>query len=207
MRTKIKICGLTSPEEAALLDPSHVDAAGMVLFCPKSKRNITIERAVEIIKALPKGIKKVAVTVSPTVEEADLAEKAGFDFLQVHGTMERDFVIHGGLPIIRAVNILEKIPVFEEHERIKAYLFDAATPGSGKTFDWQCLAQIPRDGRKFILAGGLTPFNVGQAIRTVHPYMVDVSSGVEYADRKGKDPAKVAAFIHAVEKEDLLESL
>ena len=111
MRTKIKICGLTSPEEAALLDPSHVDAAGMVLFCPKSKRNITIERAVEIMKALPKGIKKVAVTVSPTVEEADLAEKAGFDFLQVHGTMERDFVIHGGLPIIRAVNILEKIPV------------------------------------------------------------------------------------------------
>lgn len=207
MRTKIKICGLTSPEEAALLDPSHVDAAGMVLFCPKSKRNITIERAVEIMKALPKGIKKVAVTVSPTVEEADLAEKAGFDFLQVHGTMERDFVIHGGLPIIRAVNILEKIPVFEEHERIKAYLFDAATPGSGKTFDWQCLAKISRDGRKFILAGGLTPFNVGQAIRTVHPYMVDVSSGVEYADRKGKDPAKVASFIQAVEKEDLRESL
>lgn len=207
MRTKIKICGLTSPEEAALLDPSHVDAAGMVLFCPKSKRNITIERAVEIMKALPKGIKKVAVTVSPTVEEADLAEKAGFDFLQVHGTMERDFVIHGGLPIIRAVNILEKIPVFEEHERIKAYLFDAATPGSGKTFDWHCLAKIPRDGRKFILAGGLTPFNVGQAIRTVHPYMVDVSSGVEYADRKGKDPAKVASFIQAVEKEDLRESL
>lgn len=207
MRTKIKICGLTSPEEAALLDPSHVDAAGMVLFCPKSKRNITIERAVEIMKALPKGIKKVAVTVSPTVEEAGLAEKAGFDFLQVHGTMERDFVIHGGLPIIRAVNILEKIPVFEEHERIKAYLFDAATPGSGKTFDWQCLAKIPRDGRKFILAGGLTPFNVGQAIRTVHPYMVDVSSRVEYADRKGKDPAKVASFIQAVEKEDLRESL
>lgn len=207
MRTKIKICGLTSPEEAALLDPSHVDAAGMVLFCPKSKRNITIERAVEIMKALPKGIKKVAVTVSPTVEEADLAEKAGFDFLQVHGTMERDFVIHGGLSIIRAVNILEKIPVFEEHERIKAYLFDAATPGSGKTFDWQCLAKIPQDGRKFILAGGLTPFNVGQAIRTVHPYMVDVSSGVEYADRKGKDPAKVASFIQAVEKEDLRESL
>lgn len=207
MRTKIKICGLTSPEEAALLDPSHVDAAGMVLFCPKSKRNITIERAVEIMKALPKGIKKVAVTVSPTVEEADLAEKAGFDFLQVHGTMERDFVIHGGLPIIRAVNILEKIPVFEEHERIKAYLFDAATPGSGKTFDWQCLAKIPLDGRKFILAGGLTPFNVGQAIRTVHPYMVDVSSGVEYADRKGKDPAKVASLIQAVEKEDLRESL
>lgn len=207
MRTKIKICGLTSPEEAALLDFSHVDAAGMVLFCPKSKRNITIERAVEIMKALPKGIKKVAVTVSPTVEEADLAEKAGFDFLQVHGTMERDFVIHGGLPIIRAVNILEKIPVFEEHERIKAYLFDAATPGSGKTFDWQCLAKIPWDGRKFILAGGLTPFNVGQAIRTVHPYMVDVSSGVEYADRKGKDPAKVASFIQAVEKEDLRESL
>lgn len=157
MRTKIKICGLTSPEEAALLDPSHVDAAGMVLFCPKSKRNITIERAVEIMKALPKGIKKVAVTVSPTVEEADLAEKAGFDFLQVHGTMERDFVIHGGLPIIRAVNILEKIPVFEEHERIKAYLLmrplrEAEKPLTGSV--WQ---RFPGMGENLYLPAGLLP--------------------------------------------------
>lgn len=77
MRTRIKICGLTSPEEAALLPPDRVDYAGMVLFCPKSRRNITIEKAREIMKALPPEIKKTAVTVSPTSEQVKLIEEAG----------------------------------------------------------------------------------------------------------------------------------
>lgn len=200
MRTRIKICGLTSPKEAAYLPPSQVDFAGMVLFCEKSRRNITIEEAAEIMKALPREIKRAAVTVSPTLAQAERIEEAGFDVLQVHGSLDKEILSKVHIPIIRAVNVKDRVPLFEEHPRISAYLFDAAAPGSGKTFDWACLEKIPARGRKFILAGGLTPSNVGDAIRKVHPWMVDVSSGVEYDGKRGKDPDKIKAFIHAVEE-------
>lgn len=202
MRTRIKICGLTSPEEAALLPPDQVDYAGMVLFYPKSRRNITIEKAREIMKALPPEIKKTAVTVSPTLEQVKLIEEAGFDVLQIHGHLAEDISAEAVIPIIRAVNVKDRVPVMESYPRIFAYLFDAAAPGSGKSFDWSCLEQIPAEGRKFILAGGLHPCNVGEAIRQVHPWMVDVSSGVEYDDKQGKDPVKIQAFIEAVKEAD-----
>lgn len=202
MRTKIKICGITSPEETKYLPPEEVDFMGMVLFCPKSKRNISLDRAVEIMKAVPKQIKKVAVTVSPTVEQAEAIEKAGFDYIQIHGILDSRIPETLSIPIIRAVNMKEGTDLPEEMPRIAAWLFDAAQPGSGKSFDWNRLAAIPRGKKKWILAGGLTPSNVGNAIHTVHPDMVDVSSGVEYEDRKGKDPEKIAAFIRAVRKAD-----
>ena len=174
----------------------------MVLFCPKSRRNITIEKAREIMKALPPEIKKTAVTVSPTLEQVKLIEEAGFDVLQIHGHLAEEIPEEADIPIIRAVNVKERVPVMESYPRIFAYLFDAAAPGSGKSFDWSCLAHISAQGRKFILAGGLHPFNVGEAIRQVHPWMVDVSSGVEYDDKKGKDPVKIQVFIEAVEEAD-----
>ena len=168
MRTRIKICGLTSPEEAAFLPPDRVDYAGMVLFCPKSRRNITIEKAREIMKALPPEIKKTAVTVSPTLEQVKLIEEAGFDVLQIHGHLAGEIPEEADIPIIRAVNVKDRVPVIEPYPRIFAYLFDAAAPGSGKSFDWSCLEQIPAEGRKLILAGGLHPCNVGEAIRQEH---------------------------------------
>ena len=202
MRTRIKICGLASPEEAAFLPSNQVDYAGMVLFYPKSRRNITIEKAREIMKVLPPEIKKTAVTVSPTLEQVKLIEEAGFDVLQIHGYLAEEIPEEADIPIIRAVNVKGRVPVMESYPRIFAYLFDAAAPGSGKSFDWSCLEQIPAEGRKFILAGGLHPCNVGEAIRQVHPWMVDVSSGVEYDDKKGKDPVKIQAFIEAVKEAD-----
>lgn len=202
MRTRIKICGLTSPEEAAFLPSNQVDYAGMVLFYPKSRRNITIEKAREIMEVLPPEIKKTAVTVSPTLEQVKLIEEADFDVLQIHGHLAEEIPEEAGIPIIRAVNVKDRVPVMESYPRIFAYLFDAAAPGSGKSFDWSCLEQIPAEGRKFILAGGLHPCNVGEAIRQVHPWMVDVSSGVEYDDKQGKDPVKIQAFIEAVKEAD-----
>ena len=83
--TKIKICGLTSPAEARYLNENHVDFAGMVLFFPKSKRNISIEQAKEIMAALDASIKRVAVVVSPTIEQVRQIEAAGFDYVQIHG--------------------------------------------------------------------------------------------------------------------------
>ena len=202
MRTKIKICGITSPKETKYLPPDKVDFLGMVLFCPKSKRNISLDRAVEIMKAAPKGIKKAAVTVSPTVEQAEAIEKAGFDYIQIHGTLDSRIPETLSIPIIRAVNMKEGTDLPEEMPKIAAWLFDAAQPGSGKSFDWNRLSGLPRNGKKWVLAGGLTAANVGEAIHQVHPDMVDVSSGVEYGDRKGKDPAKIAAFIRAVREAD-----
>ena len=85
-----------------------------------------------------------------------------------------------------------------ESPRICAYLFDAAEPGSGKAFDWKMLAEKKRT-KPWFLAGGLTAENAGKAISLIHPDVVDVSSGVEYTDRKGKDPEKIAAFVRAVQ--------
>lgn len=202
MKTKIKICGITTPEETEYLPPEEVDFMGMVLFCPKSRRNISLGRAMEIMEAAPKEIQKTAVTVSPSLEQALAIEKAGFDCIQIHGALDSRMIRTIHIPIIRAVNMKEGMPTIEDYAPVRAWLFDAAQPGSGKSFDWNRLAGIPRENKKWILAGGLTPVNVGEAIAIVHPDMVDVSSGVEYEDRKGKDPEKIAAFIRAVREAD-----
>lgn len=190
--TQIKICGFTDPKEAAFISYPDVSYMGMVLFFEKSKRNISLETAKAIMRAADPRIQKVAVVVSPTVAQAKVIEKAGFDFLQVHGVL-----IETAIPIIRAYN--GGAGEEAESPRICAYLFDAAEPGSGKAFDWKMLAEKKRK-KPWFLAGGLTAANAGKAISLVHPDVVDVSSGVEYTDRKGKDPEKIAAFIQAVKE-------
>lgn len=196
MTTQIKICGFTDPKEARYISGDDVAFMGMVLFFPKSKRNISIPMAKEIMAAADRHIKKVAVVVSPAVEQVKEIEAAGFDYLQVHGALREDVLTKTSLPIIRAYNGTQE-QAQEDPPRIAAYLFDAAEPGSGKTFDWAALAEMKRE-KSWFLAGGLTAENVGKAIGAVHPDVVDISSGVEYTDRKGKDPEKIAAFIRAV---------
>ncbi len=199
MHTKIKICGFTDPKEAAYISADHVAMMGMVLFFPKSKRNISIPQAKTIMAAADPEIKKVAVVVSPTAAQAQEIESAGFDYMQVHGNLSEEVLHETHIPIIRAYNGRAETASAEEESRIAYYLFDAAEPGSGKTFDWTALASLPRT-KPWLLAGGLTAENVGKAIEIVHPDGVDISSGVEYGDRKGKDPEKIAAFIRAVEE-------
>ena len=195
--TQIKICGFTDPKEAAFISYPDVSYMGMVLFFEKSKRNISLETAKVIMRAADPRIRKVAVVVSPTVEQAKDIEKAGFDFLQVHGVLREDVLIEAAIPIIRAYN--GRAGEEAESPRICAYLFDAAEPGSGKAFDWKMLAEKKRK-KPWFLAGGLTAANVGRAISLIHPDVVDVSSGVEYTDRKGKDPEKIAEFVRAVQR-------
>lgn len=201
MKTKIKICGLKTPEEAKKLNPSDIDFMGIVLFFPKSRRSVSIEQAEKILGGVPSGIKKTAVTVSPTLEQVQAIEKAGFDYLQVHGKLFPEILENTSIPVIRAVNIRNGVPELEKNDRIRAYLFDAAEPGSGKPFDWNALSRLSRDGMKWVLAGGLNPDNVGEAIRRVHPDMVDVSSSVEKPEG-GKDFRKVSAFVRAVREAD-----
>lgn len=201
--TKIKICGLTSPAEARYLNENHVDFAGMVLFFPKSKRNISIEQAMEIMAALDASIKRVAVVVSPSIEQVRQIEAAGFDYVQIHGEIpetETEAEAAIAIPILKAFNVsdMDSYEKYHNDSRIAGYVFDAIEPGSGKTFDWKLVDNIPRDEKLLLLAGGLNPDNVRMAIEAVHPDGVDVSSGVENDDKVGKNPEKIHDFVAAV---------
>lgn len=197
---QIKICGLTSAAEARFINEYKPDYIGIVMFFPKSKRNMEPDEAAEVISYLSGGIKKVAVTVSPTKEQIGIIEKLGFDYLQIHGQIDDELITSAKLPVWRAFNVsnMDTFHHYKNLSNIAGYVFDAGEPGSGKTFDWNSLEEIERDDRLFILAGGLNPENVTLAIAAVQPDAVDVSSGVEYTDRQGKDEEKVRKFIQAV---------
>lgn len=196
----IKICGLTDVREAEYLNRNQVDFAGFVLFYEKSRRNMTLEGSRPIMEALSPRIKKVAVTVSPTLEQVRRIEESGFDYIQIHGELAREVLSDGRLPILRAFNIhdMDQYAYYQRSPRIAGYVFDAYEPGSGKAFDWTLLRGLPRDDRLFLLAGGLNAENVLRAIQAVQPDGVDVSSGVEYEDGNGKDPERIDKFVRAV---------
>lgn len=194
---KIKICGLTDKKEAEYLNRNQVDFAGMVMFFPKSKRNITIEQAKDIMAALQPKIKKVAVVVEPVLEQVQEIEQAGFDYIQIHGKLSEEILKQTKIPVLKAFNIkdMDQYENYHKNPRIAGYVFDAQEPGSGKTFDWSLVKAIPRDEKLLLLAGGLHPDNVQEAISNVHPDGVDVSSGVEYPDKPGKDGEKIDLFV------------
>ena len=217
MVPKIKICGLTSTEEASWIVEERVDYAGIVMFYPKSHRNMTVAQAKELLPILKQGralsgehILTVAVTVSPTPEQVNEIQSAGFDRIQVHGNLSMESFDAIRIPIIRAFNGFdeEAYEKFHRCEKVEAYLFDAGKPGSGQTFDWDVLHKLPRDEKPVFLAGGLNADNIGQAIREVMPDVVDVSSGVERdvpaefkqsgTVRVGKDREKIRAFVKEV---------
>lgn len=217
---KIKICGLTSVQEAEWVAEERVDYAGIVMFYSKSRRNMTIKEAEELLPVLKAGrssaggpIRTTAVTVSPTAQQVDEIQAAGFDRIQIHGELSEEAFKMIRIPIIRAYNGLDGAAQdwMQNCGQVEAFLYDAGTPGSGRTFDWERLRQIPRNGKPLFLAGGLNAGNIGQAIREVRPDAVDVSSGVEKdrtdaaADgrtlvRIGKDRDKIRAFVDAVRK-------
>ncbi|MBR1724873.1 MAG: phosphoribosylanthranilate isomerase [Ruminococcus sp.] len=195
MSVEVKLCGMTTPEDIGLVNRLRPEYAGFVLFFPKSRRNLGLAKAVEL-KAQLHGVKAVAVTVSPTPEQAEDICSAGFDYIQIHGELYEETYSKCTIPIIRAFNDFQigELARCDRLENVTAYLFDAAEPGSGKIFDWDKLAKLPRGGRRLFLAGGLTPENVAHAIATVRPDCVDVSSGIERPEG-GKDAAKAEEFV------------
>ncbi len=203
--TQVKICGLRSVEEAEYLNKYGADYAGMVLFFPKSKRNIDLSQAKKIIDALEPSIKKVAVVVSPTLKQAKDLCLLGVDIIQVHGKLDMAVYDLISVDIWKAFNIkdMDQYLSYVSLDKIKGFVFDSAEPGSGQAYDRSILSKIQRPADKlFILAGGLRDKNVAQAIADTAPDVVDVSSGVEYTEAPGKDPDKVAAFITAVHEKN-----
>ena len=135
-------------------------------------------------------------------EKIKKIEEAGFDYIQIHGELEETLLNSIHIPVLKAFNVkdMDKYPFYHSCPQIAGYVFDAAEPGSGKTFDWNLVKEIPRDEKLLLLAGGLNPENVIKAIEAIHPDGVDVSSSVEYEDIAGKNPEKVTAFVQAVRK-------
>ena len=202
--TKIKICGITNIEDAFLAIDSGADALGFV-FYRGSKRYIDPENANNIISNLPPFITTVGIFVNQGLDEIiHTQEITGFDIVQLHGDEPPDFCRNFS-SVIKAIRVKENIdPILIESYPVKAVLFDTFSEesygGTGRSFVWDALKDL-NTSKKIILSGGLTPENVFQAVRMVHPYAVDVSTGVEDYPGK-KNPEKVKKFIEAVRNED-----
>lgn len=201
--TKVKICGLTTPQEAEWVSKAGADYAGMVLFFSKSKRNISVEYAEKIMELLTPQIQKVAVVVSPDILQIKEIQEAGFDIIQIHGQVLPEVVESLKIPFFRAFNVenMQEWEIYENEPKCIGYVFDAVESGSGKTFEWGRIPCLPENGKPWLLAGGLSPENVEMAVNVLHPYGVDVSSGVEKSSGRGKDPEKIKAFVQAVHHE------
>lgn len=195
--TKVKICGLKNQTDIKCINTLSPDFAGFVMFFEKSHRNISVQKAQELLALLDKNIKSVAVTVSPTEEQLEEIHTLGFDYVQIHGKISEKLLSECKTPVIRAINVsgIESIGDIENLDNVKGILFDSAVPGSGQGFDWSMLEKLPKTDKMLFLAGGLTADNVAKAVVQLRPFAVDVSSGVELSDKSGKDYQLVQAFI------------
>lgn len=195
--TKVKICGLKNQTDIKCINTLSPDFAGFVMFFEKSHRNISPEKAQKLLSALDPNIKSVAVTVSPTEEQLEQIHTLGFDYVQIHDKISEKLLSECKTPVIRAINVsgIESIGDIENLDNVKGILFDSAVPGSGKSFDWYMLEKLPKNQKMLFLAGGLTADNVAKAVAQLRPFAVDVSSGVELADKSGKDFELVRTFI------------
>lgn len=206
---RVKICGITQPDDIAHLVRAGAAYAGLV-FYPRSPRALTAERARAIAVTAPPGLARVALFVDAedtTIET--VLEQVPIDLLQLHGHESPDRVselrARFGLPVMKAVGIATEVdlPALADYARVADMLLVDAKPapgaalpgGNGLAFDWRLIA-----GRRWpvpwLLAGGLTPDNVAEAIRLTGARQVDVSSGVE-REPGVKDPARIAAFVAA----------
>ena len=200
-KTKIKLCGMMRPEDIESANLLRPDLVGFV-FAKKSRRYVTEEAAAEMRALLSRDILAAGVFVNEDADRvAELLGKGVIDVAQLHGDEDEAYIDSlrkkTDAPIIKAFRIREH----EDIARIRVpkgvrALLDAGS-GDGMAFVWEWLREVDLD---YYLAGGLTPENVGEAVRNYHPYGVDVSSGIETDGRKDKN--KMAAFAEAVRKEN-----
>jgi len=210
MKTWIKFCGTTSLDDAMASVEAGANALGFI-FAP-SKRRIPIEKAQKIIRELPAQVERIGVFLSATMEEIrEVVTNVDLTGIQLHGNEVApevyDYLPKNRRAILRIIKTIIVQDGFEGQIDVgkavpgvvDAWLIDSGT-GSGKTFDWQAArAQLGERQGRFIIAGGLTPGNVGEAIRTFYPWGVDVVSGIE-AEAGRKDREKMKAFVASVRK-------
>ncbi|MCP9473203.1 MAG: phosphoribosylanthranilate isomerase [Nitrospira sp.] len=201
---KVKICGITDGEDARVAVEAGADALGFVMY-RQSPRYVRPDTVRAIVASLPPFVVPIGVFVN---EETDvvrqLMDDCGFALAQLHGDETASYCEALGRPAVKAIRLKDRsslLAVAEFHGRagVRGFVIDAfsdqAYGGTGRPVDWTLAAEIARTA-PVLLAGGLTPDNVGEAIRSVRPYGVDVSSGVEARPGK-KDPVKVKSFVEA----------
>jgi phosphoribosylanthranilate isomerase len=205
MSVRVKICGLTRLEDALAAVAAGADALGFN-FWKGSKRYLEPARAASIVRLLPPFVTTVGIFVNETREQINLiADQVRLSTLQLHGDESPRDAANFSRPVIKAIRVesaasLAQVTRYE----VAGVLLDAPSQsygGSGNTFDWSQARALPQ--ARVILAGGLDPANVGQAIRTVRPFAVDVASGVESAPGI-KDVERMKRFIQAAKREGAL---
>ncbi|MCC5894146.1 MAG: phosphoribosylanthranilate isomerase [Alkalibacterium sp.] len=188
----VKICGIQTPEMAKIAVDAGADYIGLVFA--DSKRQVTIEQAKDIKKVLSNAEVKVVGVFrnQPITEVNQISRELGLDYVQLHGNERVEECRKVETPLIKALSFNDISQAGAFHEVAEYILIDSPKPGSGETFDWSALS---KDGKEFpyFLAGGLSPDNVREAIITLSPLGIDVSSGVETNGQK--DEKKIRRFI------------
>ena len=200
------MCGITRPEDGLAAVNAGADAIGLV-FYPPSPRAVTIEQAQAIVEQLPPFVTVVGLFVNEREDRVEeILQQVSIDLLQFHGDESPEMCEGYGRPWIKAIRMKEEVDLIAEtaaYASSRGVLLDAYQAGkpggTGNVFDWQ---RIPTElAGRIILAGGLNPDNVDEAVRRVRPWAVDVSGGVE-ATKGIKDVQKIAAFIRGVKRGD-----
>ncbi|GMG87464.1 phosphoribosylanthranilate isomerase [Biformimicrobium ophioploci] len=202
MATRVKICGITSANDAQQAQAAGADALGLV-FYPDSPRYIDPLAALEVAEAVGPFVTLVGLFVDATEAEVNrIVERVPLNLLQFHGNEPPEFCASFSRPYIRALRMREGLNLgaaMSAHQHARGFLLDAYVPGipggTGARFDWSRVPQIAP--KPLVLAGGLSPENVAEAISIARPWAVDVSGGVEVSPGV-KDAEKMASFVRAV---------
>ncbi len=201
--SKIKICGLSRPEDVAFVNEAKPDYAGFVIQVPKSIRNVSVQTLYRLRKQLREEIPAVGVFVNAPLDlVVNLCRDKILSYVQLHGQENGEYIKRlkeqTEVPVIQAFSISSREDVQKAAASQADYpLLDHGRGGTGESFDWSLISHMERP---YFLAGGLTSKNVGEAIETLHPFAVDMSSSVE-TDGK-KDYEKIMAAVAAVRSAD-----
>jgi len=212
-RTRIKFCGMTRAADIREAAALGVDAVGVV-FAERSRRRVSIQQAVALRSSTPPLVDVVALFMdNPADEVGEVIARVRPSLLQFHGSESRAYCEQFGLPYLKAVGmggqgVDEVLAQIDAHPRAAGFLLDSHAPGAaggtGEAFDWAHMPAV--EGRPLLLAGGLTPDNVAEAIRATRVWAVDVSSGIEAVPGQ-KDAGRMQRFVAAVRAADADEGL
>ena len=205
---RVKVCGITNPQDALIAVESGVDAIGFI-FAP-SPRLVTPENAHDIIDTLPPFVRTVGVFVDEELTVIrDIVEFCGLDMIQLHGDEPPEFcqeLMPNTIKTFRLKDESSLLSIRDYRGHVRAILLDTYEKGmrggTGKSFDWSLAAEVGGSGMPVILSGGLGPSNIERAISTVRPYAVDVNSGIE--ERPGKkSPILMKKLMETIRRMDM----